>query len=528
VVAPLNRIDLLFRHNASTLADSTHLILADGSRQSYGQTYERAARVAAALVAAGVAPGDRVMVLMGNSRELVEMYVACSLAAAICVPVNVLTTARELSDTAADCMPAAVFVQHALLDRVPQLLRHVRLNVVTQGQAPGWQAYDDLLAGTQPLTRAASADAEAAAVMIYSSGTTGKPKGILLRQRGVMENAHMTNLVLRYQASDTALAMLPLFSSFGFCFDFLMPAQAGARTVILPKFDPQHAIELIERHRVTLLAGVPTMYARLFEPNNLASRDYSSLRLMDVGGGPVSDRLKHDLREMNRIEIVESYGLSEISPVASVQVPFCKHTPGACGQPLPGIEVKVLGPGGQELPPGTPGEFCFRSSTFMIGYWNQPEATERTLRGGWLHSGDIGTVDEDGELSVRDRLKDIIVSSGYNVYPKEVENALCEHEAVQSAAVIGVPDEVRGENVHAFVVLKPDRRASAPELIAHCAALIGKHKLPRDVSFVDQLPLTASGKIQRFELRAMGPKGIREIREVPREAEGNTQAGRAG
>lgn len=520
MVAPLNRIDLLFRHNARTLAGSTHLILPDGSSQTYGQTYERAARVAAALAAAGVAPGDRVMILMGNSRELVEMYVACSLAAAICVPVNVLTTARELADTAADCTPAAVFVQHPLLDRVsPKLLSHARLNVVTQGQAPGWQAYDELQAGTPPLARAVSADPEAAAVMIYSSGTTGKPKGILLRQRGVMENAHMTNLVLRYQASDTALAMLPLFSSFGFCFDFLMPAQAGARTVILPKFDPQHAIELIERHRVTLLAGVPTMFARLFEPNNLAGHDCSSLRLMDVGGGPVSDRLKHDLREVHHIEIVESYGLSEISPVASAQVPFGKHKPGGCGQPLPGIEVKALGPDGQELPPGTPGEFCFRSSTFMIGYWNQPELTEQTLRDGWLHSGDIGTVDEDGELSVRDRLKDIIVSSGYNVYPKEVENALCEHEAVQSAAVIGVPDEVRGENIHAFVVLKPNRRASAPELIAYCASLIGKHKLPREVSFVNQLPLTASGKIQRFELRAMVSK---EIGEVPREVEGNT------
>ena len=505
MVAPLNRIDLLFRHNARTLRGRTHLILPDGSEQSYGSSYDRAGRIANAIVAAGLAPGARVLLLMGSSREIVEMYIACSLAGVICVPVNILTTARELIDTAADCTPAAAFVQHQFLDRItPEFLRHdLRLKVVTQGAAQGWQPYDAMLQAHAPLAGAVSADPEEPSVMIYSSGTTGRPKGILLRQRGVTENAHMTNLVLRYQASDVVMSMLPLFSSFGFCFDFLMPAQAGARTLILPKFDPLAAIENIERHRVTVLAGVPTMYARLFDAENIKGRDFSSLRLLDVGGGPVSDRLKFDLKKLHKIEIVESYGLSEISPVASAQAPFGEHKVGSCGQPLPGIEVQVLGPDDEELPPGTPGEFCFRCSTFMIGYWNKPELGEQALRGGWLHSGDIGVVDADGELFVRDRLKDMIISSGYNIYPKEVENALCEHRAVQSAAVIGVPDEIRGETVHAFVVLKPGEQASAHAMIEHCATIIGKHKLPRDVSFVSELPLTASGKIQRFALREM-------------------------
>lgn len=505
MVAPLNRIDLLFRHNARTLGRRTHLLLPDGSAQSYGSSYARAGRIAGAIVAAGVPRGARVMLLMGNSREIVEMYIACSLAGVICVPVNMLTTARELIDTAADCTPSAAFIQHQFLDRItPEFLRHdLRLKVVTHGAADGWRQYDALLQAHTALMQAVSADPEEPSVMIYSSGTTGRPKGILLRQRGVTENAHMANLVLRYQADDVAMSMLPLFSSFGFCFDFLIPAQAGARTLILPKFDPRAAIENIERHRVSVLAGVPTMFARLFDAENIKGRDFSSLRLMDVGGGPVSDRLKHDLKNVHKIEIVESYGLSEISPVASAQVPFDEHKVGACGQPLPGIEVKVLGPDDEELPPNTPGEFCFRCSTFMIGYWNKPELSAQALRGGWLHSGDIGIVDDDGELFVRDRLKDMIISSGNNIYPKEVENALCEHRAVQSAAVIGVPDEIRGELVHAFVVLKPGAQASAEELITHCATIIGKHKLPRDISFVGELPLTASGKIQRFALREM-------------------------
>lgn len=505
MVAPLNRIDLLFRHNARTLGSRTHLILPDDTEQSYGASYDRAGRVASAIVDAGIAPGARVLVLMSNSRELVEMYIACSLAGVVCVPVNSLTTARELIATAADCAPAAAFIQHQFLDRIsPEFMRHdLRLKVVTQGASAGWQQYDALLQSRPPLARAVSTDPEAPSVMIYSSGTTGRPKGILLRQRGVTENAHMTNLMMRYQTSDTSMSMLPFFSSFGFCFDFMMPAQAGARTLILPKFDPQAAIEKIERHRVTVLAGVPTMFARLFDAENIRGRDFSSLRLMDVGGGPVSDRLKLDLKNVHKIEIVESYGLTEISPVASVQVPFSQHKVGACGQPLPGVEVKVLGPDEEELPPNEAGEFCFRCATFMIGYWNKPELSAQTLRGGWLHSGDIGVVDEDGELFLRDRLKDMIISSGYNIYPKEVENALCEHQSVQSAAVIGVPDEIRGETIHAFVVLKPGQEASAQDMIAHCATIIGKHKLPRGVSFVAELPLTASGKIQRFALREM-------------------------
>lgn len=505
MVAPLNRIDLLFRHNARTIGGNTHLILPDGTEQSYAATYERACRIASAIVTAAIPEGARVMLLMGNSRELVEMYVGCSLAGVICVPVNTLTTVRELADTAADCTPLAIFVAHQCLDRVSSAVLHpgLRLKVITHGSAAGWDEYEELVKKNGPLARPVSDDPEAPGVMIYSSGTTGRPKGILLRQRGMTENAHMANLVLRYQMSDVALTMLPLFSSFGFCFDFMIPAQSGARTVILPKFDPQVAIGLIERHCVTVLAGVPTMFARLFHAENLAARDFSSLRLMDVGGGPVSDRLKSDLKNVHKIEIVESYGLSEISPVASVQAPFKAHRLGGCGHPLPGIEVKVLGSNGEELPANTPGEFCFRSSTFMIGYWNKPELTAQALRGGWLHSGDIGIVTEDGELSVRDRLKDMIISSGYNIYPKEVENALCEHPAVQSAAVIGVPDEIRGENVHAFVVLNPGQDASAQDLIGHCAGIIGKHKLPREVSFVRELPLTASGKIQRFALREM-------------------------
>ncbi len=508
MTAPLDRIDRLFAHNARTLPGQTHLILPDGSTQTWLQTWQRAAAIAAAMLASGVKPGDRVLVLSGNSRELQELYVACSIANAICVPVNTLTTAHELQATAQDCSPAAAFVEHSLIDRITPELAIPGLRVLIRARQAGWQAYEDLVSAAAPDTPAkwllnppVGSSGTDPGVMIYSSGTTGKPKGILLSQYGVIENARMTQSVARYQAADRNLAMLPLFSSFGFCWDFLMPALAGATTAVLTRFDPQDALKAIAQHRITILVGVPTMFARLFDAPELASTDISSLRLMDVGGGPVSDRLKHDLRHVHGIEIIESYGLTEISPVAAAQVPGDAHRAGSTGPALPGVEVKVIDSHGKVLPPGEPGELCFRAPTLMVGYWSRPEQTAATIRDGWLHSGDIGTVDEGGHIYIQDRLKDMIVTNGYNVYPKEVENALAEHPAVQNVAVVGVPDEIRGEVIHAFAVLKEGASATSEALIAHCATLIGKHKLPRHVHFTDNLPLTASGKIQRFALR---------------------------
>lgn len=501
----LNRIDTLFAHNALTIGNRTHLILPDDRRQSYGETWDRVRRIANAIVQAGVKPGERVLVFNGNSRELVELFIGVGLAGGICVPVNTLTTARELINTAADCTPSAAFVNRDFLDRItPDFLKHdLKLKVVIHGEASGWQRYDALVESTPPIPGFTSLDPQDPSIMIYSSGTTGKPKGILLRQQAVIDNAAMTNAVMRYQMHDIFVTMLPLFSSFGFCWDFLMSAQSGAQVVILPKFDPVVVADLVEKYRITTLIGVPTMFARVFDPENIKGRDFSSVRVMDVGGGPVSDRLKHDLKNVFGIEIVESYGLTEISPVSSVQIPSGEHKIGSCGPTLPGIEVMVVDENDQPLPPNTPGELCFRCNTFMVGYWNKPELTAQTLRGGWLHSGDIGIVDEDGHIYIRDRLKDMIVSSGNNVYPKEVENAVCEHPAVQSAAVIGIPDEIRGENVHAFVILKSGASATEQEIVNHCLTLIGRHKVPRGVTFIDELPLTASGKIQRFALREM-------------------------
>lgn len=516
-MSPLvGRVDELITAQAKRRPDAIQLILPDGSFARYADTAARARNLAGALAASGIVPGDRIASFMGNSRELYEFFVACGLLGAVGVPLNTLSTPREIDRIVADCGPRALIVESRFLDCMAEaFLTGVDCRIVAHGKADGWRSYEETIsAAPQALIAADGRQADEPAMMIYSSGTTGTPKGILLSHQGLVDNARMTAGVLGYRDTDRFITLLPSFSSFGFSFDFAQAALAGAATVVLPRFSPEEAIDLIDRYRVTCLAGVPTMFARMFEPSTLRSRDVSSLRLIDVGGGPVAVRLKSDLRSIYAIETVESYGLTEISPVASVQRPGCDNEGSSCGPPLPGIEVSVVNSAGEPVPVGDAGELLFRCNTTMVGYWGKPELTAETLRDGWLHTGDIGKVDADGNIHILDRLKDVIVTNGFNVYPKEVENTICELDSVQTAAVVGVPHAFRGEDICAFVVPKPGMALAETDIVGHCQKYIGKFKVPRIVAIVDQFPLTANGKIQRFELR-------KRAAEIARVAEGS-------
>ncbi len=501
------RVDDVFSSAARDAGDAVQLILADGTELTYAQTHARAARLAGALVSAGVSKDARVAGLMRNSRELVEFYIACGLAGVIGVAINAMSTEREIDRILVDCDASAIVVEARLLERVPSSshVAAMRLRVVTkQHPAPqGWEAYDALIARSQPFEGREGASPDEPAMMIYSSGTTGAPKGILLRHSALVQNAQMTTSALGIRATDRYLAILPLFSSFGHAFDFLQAGWMRASTVIMEQFDERLAVDCIERLEVTFVAGVPTMFARMFEPANIAGRDISSLRLIDVGGGPVAPRLKQMLHDDYGLEVVESYGLTEISPVASVQPPGGDNSIGSCGAPLPGIEVRVVALDGTPARPGEAGELQFRSPTVMIGYWNQPEATAATLRDGWLHSGDVGKLDERGHIHILDRTKDMIVSNGFNVYPKEVENVIAELPGVQSVAVVGVPHEISGEWIHAFVVAGAESRLTEEQVLAHCTRNLASFKRPKGVTFVDAMPLTGSGKIRRVALREL-------------------------
>lgn len=500
----MDTVDAVFARAASENGAAVHLVFIDGTSSSYEETYERASRFAAALIAAGIEPGDRVACFMGNSRVLYEFFIGCAIAGVIAVPINTLSTARETGALFADCRPRGIVAQNpgdALPDEMFSDDVVLRLTCGDGVPGAGWLDYETALAKSAIGDMVPRSRPDDPAMIIYSSGTTGAPKGIVLGHRQLIANAQLTIKALGYNADDRFLTVLPSFHLFGYSYDFLYCGLVGARMVVLPGFDADTALDLMERHSITVLAGVPLMFVQMFQAERLAGRDLSAMRLIDVGGGPVPESLVRRLKDDIGIDTVESYGLTEISTVACVQRPGVPSPDGSCGVVLDGIEVRLRDRQGGDVPTGEPGELQFRCDTFMAGYWGQPELTAETLAEGWLRTGDVGRIDKNGNIFILDRIKDMIVANGYNVFPKEVENVLFAHPAVQAAAVIGVPDEVRGEDIQAFVVPVPGARQNGDEILEYCRRELSRYKVPRDITFTDSLPLTASGKIRRFALR---------------------------
>ena len=502
----METIDAVFARAAAEEDEAVHLVFTDGTASSYGETYERASRFAAVLIAAGIAPGDRVACFMGNSRALYEFFIGCAIAGVIAVPINTLSTARETGALFADCQPRGIVANDpgtALPNDMFSDDVVLRLSCGDAVPGAGWRDYEAALAEAPGRVLAPRSRPDAPAMIVYSSGTTGAPKGIVLGHRQLIANARMTMDVLGYDANDRFLTVLPSFHLFGYSYDFLYCALARGRMFVLPEFDADTALDLIEGHRITVLAGVPLMFVQMFQAGRLAGRDLSSLRLIDVGGGPVPVSLVHRLKNDIGIDTVESYGLTEICTVACVQRPSVPSPDGSCGVVLDGIEVRLRDRDGNPVPAGEPGELQFRCDTLMTEYWGQPELTAATLADGWLHTGDVGRIDEHGNIFILDRIKDMIVANGYNVFPKEVENVLFAHPSVQAAAVIGIPDEVRGEDIQAFVVPAPDAARNGDAILEYCRRELSRYKVPRGITFTESLPLTASGKIRRFALREL-------------------------
>jgi long-chain acyl-CoA synthetase len=341
------------------------------------------------------------------------------------------------------------------------------------------------------------------AACLYTSGTTGKPKGALLSHRNLVANLESFRQVLHLTEEDVFLAVLPLFHAYGGTVLFWEPLSLGASIVVEPRFVPDVILKAVLQHRVTLFAGVPSMYAVLASVPRPPG-DFSALRLCISGGAPLPPEVLRAFEAKYGIPIYEGYGPTECAPVLTVNPPFGKRKIGSVGPPIPQVELRIVDDQGNPLPPGAVGEIAAKGPNVMRGYLNRPEATAEVLRDGWYHTGDLGRMDDDGYFYIMDRKTDLILVGGLNVYPREVELVLCDHPGVAEAAVIGMPDPVRGEAPKALVIQRPGEKVSVQELLQWCRQRLANYKVPRSVVLVADLPRTVTGKILKSELRDRG------------------------
>ena len=480
-----------------------------GATRTFGEHLSRVARLSDAMARQlDVAPGDRVAVLSANSLQYLEIWHAGLLGAAVINPLNLRFSAEELAYVLADSESRVCFVDPTFAPVIESIrdrtaLRHVVY--LGPGAPDGALRYDELVgAGKEQLP--ADPDEDSPAVVIYTGGTTGRPKGVVIDQRAEVLNQYHFAMRVPWRTDEPFLVQTPMFHGASMLGVAGAP-MFGVPTVVLPGFEPAASLAATETWRAGMTVLVPTMISMLLNHDGFRPDRLASLKRIVYGASPMpSALLERLLGALPGTEIIQGYGMTEGCTILTV-LDDEQHRSGAragsAGRPLPGVELSAQSPEGTVLGPGEVGEICARGGNFMVEYLNKPEETADALRGGWYHSGDMGYLDEEGYLFLVDRAKDMIISGGENVYSVEVENALSSHPAVAQVAVIGIPDERWGEAVHAVVVLRPGAEATAEELIAHSRSLIAGYKCPRSVEFrAEALPLSAAMKVLKRELRA--------------------------
>ncbi|MGD0704290.1 MAG: long-chain fatty acid--CoA ligase [Trebonia sp.] len=507
---------VMLRESARRAPGKTAVILGD-SKLSYAQLDELSDRVAASLAARGLLPGDRIGLQLPNIPQFVIAYFGILKAGGVVVPMNVLLKAPEIAFQLEDSGARALITYGGVLDESAKAAESAGLASVyvvgEAGAAPvAGTAFDALLAGDAPGSQLALRGPADPAVIIYTSGTTGTPKGAVLSHIGLYMNADIPGRLFEFSVDDVALVALPLFHVFALSSVMNTCVLLGGTMTLVPRFDPAAVLEIMQRDRVTVFMGVPTMYIALLQavgsgPSagsaSTADFDLSSLRVAVSGGAPIPAEVIDSFESRFRVPILEGYGLSESSSTATFNISESERKVYSVGKPIWGTSVQIWDEDSRPLPPGAAhvGEVVLRGMNIMIGYHNNPEATARAFAGGWFHTGDLGYLDEDGFLFIVDRIKDLIIRGGYNVYPREVEEVLYAHPAVAEAAVIGVPDPKMGEEVRAIVAVKPGQSVTETELIEFVKERAAAYKYPRTIEFRDSLPKNATGKILKKELR---------------------------
>jgi len=483
-----------------------------GSRvTNYGALDRAASQVAQALLGLGLAPGARVVVLDRESDHALEILLGAAKARVVVSYLSWRLAPAEVLAVLADAEPSVLFVGPDFAGRSGELRAATPSleAVIEMARYPEWR---DAAAPIDPLLPVSPEDV---AVQMYTSGTTGQPKGVRLAHRSFFSvvlgiKAAWGNWI-EWSPEDIALHTLPNSHIGGLWWAVRVMAE-GATSVLMDSFAGFKVIELVQAHRVSKLCLVPAMMQVVLSEPSMAGADFSSTRYLMYGGSPTPPALLQRAMTAFGCRFYQVYGLTETGNMAVWLAPDDHSDPaaerfGSAGRPYPGVEAKVIDREGRSLGPRAVGEICLYSPARMVEYWRRPEETARTLIDGWIHTGDAGYFDEAGYLYVSDRVKDMIIYAGENIYPAEVENALYDHPAVKEVAVIGVPDDKWGELVKAIVVVKPGTDPSPIELIAHARPKIAAYKLPKSVDFVSELPRTRSGKVKKEELRAPYWKG---------------------
>jgi len=507
-VTTMSTVPSIVRHHARTRPDRVALHF-EGQRLTYGELDGRTSRIANGLAEAGVKAQGRVAVLSKNNPAFFELWFGATKADAVLVPVNFRLAAPEVAFVVNDAQAEVLFVGadfYATVEKIRHELATVRQIVAIDGNHPTWPAYAAWVARHSDVDPDVPIDPHGCAIQMYTSGTTGRPKGAQLSHANLL--SLLPGAIEQFGTwhdRDVSLVCMPLFHIGGSGWA-LVGLYRGVENVVTRDFDPAAILRTIADFKVTKAFFVPAMILFLLQVPACRTTDFSALELIAYGASPAPIELLRNALKVFGCGFAQVYGLTETTG-AITYLPPEDHQADAverlksCGKPMTGVEVRIVDAGGREVATGEVGEVICRTPQIMLGYWNLPDASRLAIRDGWFHTGDAGYMDRDGYIYIYDRVKDMIVSGGENIYPAEVESALFGHPAVADVAVIGVPDDKWGEQVKAIVVRKPGASVTDREIIDFARERIAHYKAPRSVDFVEALPRNPSGKILKRELR---------------------------
>ena len=476
----------------------------EGRRITNMDQHRAASRVAHALVRLGVQPGDRVVVMLPNCPQVMQSYGGILRVGAVIVPVIFLLGEAEVAHIVADSEARVVITSSDMVGKIEKQigvlpnLRHVLL--VSGGGQSGLRSFEEETDGESDRFEAVPRDDGDLAVILYTSGTTGTPKGVALSHANLESNARASASLFELDRERWGVGVLPLSHSYGLT---VMNAGhiLGTRSALLRWFNPEEVLRTIQEFRAEAMSGVPTMFVYLLNYPGASAYDTSTMRVWGSGAAPLPVEVVEPFEHRFGGKLLEGYGLTEASPVVAAHRLSGVRKLGSVGQPIPGVTVSIRDDDDRALPVDEVGEVCVQGPNVMVGYYRNPEETAKTIRGGWLRTGDMGRLDADNYLYIVERKKDLIIRGGFNIYPRDVEEALYAFPGVAEAAVIGLPDPRMGEEVVAFVVLKPGQAVTADEVAGFCQTRLAKYKCPKEIRFVDALPKSPVGKILRKELR---------------------------